>query len=165
MKIWLSLVLTVAVLGLMPSLCHSHKVSVFALVEGEMIIGETYFSGGRPAKHSRILVLNGDTEEELLTLQTDDQGRFSFPVPDTARNQGFDLKIVLLAGEAHRNEWLIEADDYRNSGTSAGNTVPPPDSSPRLLDILAGLGCILGGGVLIWLIRLRKRNDSCERSN
>jgi nickel transport protein len=153
MKYRLPLALALVIL-LLPALVQAHNVSVFALVEEGTVIGETYFSGGKPAKNSRIVVLRGDTEEELLSLQTDQQGRFSFPIPETALKEGFDLKIVLLAGEAHRNEWLIGATEFLTPETATPRTAPA--TAPGVGDIFAGLGFILGGGVLIWLFRKKR---------
>lgn len=156
MKNRLFLFLSVVVLLPTVASVRAHNVSVFARVEGNNITGETYFSGGKPARHSRIVVLRGDTGEELLILHTDDQGLFSFPIPESALEEGFDLKINLLAGEAHRNEWLIEAAEFLTPETPPATAQPVPDKGPTPFDILAGVGCILGGGALIWLYRKKR---------
>ncbi|MCB2218247.1 hypothetical protein [Desulfofustis glycolicus] len=91
---------------------NAHKVNVFAYVEAGTIIGETSFSGGRPAQNAEILVQDRATGAVLLQTRSDSQGTFSFSVPDRARDERLDLLIVVRAGEGHRNEWLLTAEDY-----------------------------------------------------
>jgi nickel transport protein len=43
-------------------------------------------------------------------------GEFVFLIPDEAREKQLDLRIVALAGEAHRSEWLLDAGDYLTVG-------------------------------------------------
>lgn len=82
---------------------QAHKVNVFAWVEGDTIHTESKFSGGKRVKDGRIDVFNsrGDL---LLTGATDDQGAFSFAIPEHE-----DLKVVLTAGSGHGNHWIVRA--------------------------------------------------------
>jgi nickel transport protein len=91
----------VAFLMIPVSPAQAHKVSLFAWVEGDTIHTESKFSGGKKVKAGRIDVFNsrGDL---LLTGTTDDQGVFSFPIPERD-----DLKVVLTAGSGHGNSWIV----------------------------------------------------------
>lgn len=84
---------------------QAHKVFIFAWVEGDTIHTESKFSGGKMVKAGRIEVFNsrGDL---LLTGTTDDQGGFSFPIPEHD-----DLKVVLNAGIGHGNDWIVPASE------------------------------------------------------
>ena len=107
----------------------AHKVNVFASAEAGTIIGETSFSGGRPAQNAEISVLDRATGTVLLRTRSDSQGTFSFPVPDAARDQRLDLLIVVLAGEGHRNEWLLTAEDYLPDDAGAAPHTPSSTAS------------------------------------
>ncbi|MEE4315061.1 MAG: hypothetical protein V2J11_11215 [Desulfofustis sp.] len=91
---------------------NAHKVNVFAYAESGTIIGETSFSGGRPAQNAEISVQDRATGAVLLQARSDGQGTFSFPIPDRARDERLDLLIIVHAGEGHRNEWLLTTEDY-----------------------------------------------------
>lgn len=157
MRFSLPSVLLLILLGLTALPVQAHKVSVFAYVEEGIVKGETAFSGGKEVKNGNISVLNAASGSELLSLQTDSQGLFAFPVPEEAQAAGFDLKIVLVAGEAHRGEWVLTAADYQNVEGTVESATPAADTGVQLFDILAGLALILGGGAVIALIRSKRK--------
>ncbi len=88
-----------------PLLLWAHKVSVYAWVEGDRVFTESFLSSGNRAAHSQIEVFD-QHGKKLLTGRTDDQGMFSFKVP-----QKSDLKIVLRAPAGHRAEFNLKAGD------------------------------------------------------
>ncbi len=93
----------------------AHKVTVFAWVEGNTVYGESKFSGGRKAQGAEVIV--SDLEgTRLLTVQTDEKGDFSFPIPKQT-----GLKIELIAGMGHKGEWTLTAEEV---GASAPNQAP-----------------------------------------
>lgn len=95
------------VLGTLVLLCLSyepalaHKVNIFAYVEGDSVYTESYFNDGRKAVGSRIVVYD-KTDTQLLEGVTDEEGLFAFRIPKME-----DLKIVLVAGMGHRNEYEL----------------------------------------------------------
>lgn len=95
-------------LGIVLLLCaipaHAHRVVVFAWVEGDSVHTESTFSNGRAVQGATIEVYD-DTDTQLLTGITDDQGRFAFPVPAKG-----DLKVVVNAGMGHTAHWILAAD-------------------------------------------------------
>ncbi|MGD9824447.1 hypothetical protein [Desulfobacter sp.] len=107
----------------------AHKVTVFAWVEGDTVLGETKFSGGKKAQNAEIIVwdLNG---KELLRTQTNEKGEFSFPIPEKTA-----MRIELIAGMGHQAEWTIPLEDLGETGTAAsardeGTPAPEPAATP-----------------------------------
>lgn len=99
----------------------AHKVRIFAYVEGDSIVGETAFSGGRSAKNVAIAVYN-DVDNSLISkTTTDDKGEFSFPIPAIASEQRLNLRIVVNGGDGHKNSWLLNADEYLPPADKVGS--------------------------------------------
>ena len=106
----LTLPLLLIMLGPLPS--HAHKVRIFAWEESGIIKTEVKFSGGRPAKNAQITVTSVLDKQELLTGTTDGKGLFSFPIPDAAKKNQYNLEITVNSGDGHKNSWLLNAADY-----------------------------------------------------
>lgn len=127
----------------------AHKVTVFAWVEGDTVLGEGKFSGGKKVQNSEIIVwdLNG---KELLRTRTNKKGSFSFPIPEKTA-----LRIELIAGQGHKADWTIPLEDIDetaampslpDAGTPAlghgghtdqGQTADPPASiAPAQLEAI-----------------------------
>lgn len=88
---------------------HSHKVNVFAYVEGSRICVEGYFGGNSKAKHCVVEVLNsGGTV--VAKGETDDKGLFSFDLSGIPRDRG-DLTVVLHAGSGHKATYTLRANE------------------------------------------------------
>ncbi len=112
----LGILLLAALLGGGPA--WAHKVTVFAWVEGNRIYTESQFSGGRKVNHGKIQVFD-DKDKMLLEGVTDDQGAFDFEIPKVC-----DLKIVLIAGMGHQNQWIVPADEIREAAGLPAGTKP-----------------------------------------
>jgi len=84
---------------------YAHKVNMFAYAEGSDIYVEGYFSDGKMAKNSIVSVYD-TTGTVLLSGSTDDDGQFTFPIPEKST-----LKIVLNAGMGHRTDYLLSANE------------------------------------------------------
>ena len=93
-------------------LALAHRVNVFAYVEGDSIHVEGRFQRDQPARFSEIEVANATGGKVYLTGKTDAEGRFVFTIPDLARAERADLRILLKAGEGHQNEWTVSAGEY-----------------------------------------------------
>ena len=123
---------------LLPITANAHKVRVFAWPEGGKIYGETAFSGDRKPKNVEITVLDADSDAVLLTTRTDEQGKFSFTIPEQAVQDRMDLVVVINAGQGHRGEWPLPADEYLSLYTSsdlnAEESAPVELQSPRPVD-------------------------------
>jgi nickel transport protein len=88
---------------------NAHGVYVFAWVVGDTVFVESKFSGGKKVNAGKIIVTDSGGNE-LLSGTTNDQGEFSFKVPERT-----ELKIVLLAGAGHRAEWTIPVSEIELS--------------------------------------------------
>jgi nickel transport protein len=102
-------IVTLALALVLPMLLGSpvsaHILKVFAEVQGDTILGEGYFSNGAvPALH-RVDIFGPD-KQKVAEVTTDEKGKFSFK-PTKRQNYTF----VIDAGEGHRAEWVIEADE------------------------------------------------------
>ena len=118
----LILCLLSSVFCLLGTPAQAHKVRIFAYGEGNTIVGESAFSGGRTPKNSEIIVQDAAGTRRLLTCRTDEQGQFRFPIPQEARRDKLDLRIIINAGEGHRGEWLLKADEYLADGESESDS-------------------------------------------
>jgi len=80
-----------------------HKVNIFAYVEGGVVYTESYFPDGRMVENGTIEVLD-PSGNKLLDGKTDQDGRFSFPLPEKKE----DLTIVIIASMGHKNSYLLQ---------------------------------------------------------
>ncbi|MBI9084583.1 MAG: hypothetical protein JEZ11_13370 [Desulfobacterales bacterium] len=88
----------------------AHRVNIFAWVEGNTVHTQSKFGGGRKAMDAPIEVYD-DQDNKLLEGRTDGNGEFSFKIPKQSA-----LKIVLVAGMGHRNEWTVPLDEIVAAG-------------------------------------------------
>ena len=128
----------------------AHGVSLFAWVEGDTVYVESKFSGGKKVKAGEIIVTDPQGTE-LVKGTTNEKGEFSFKIPKKT-----DLKIVLVAGAAHRAEWTISAAEFE---MPAGEKTPAVGKSPGIKEIIIGIGCILSLTGIVAYIRNRKKKN------
>jgi nickel transport protein len=127
---------TAAVIVLLCSLyvgvdsASAHRVNVFAWVEGDTIYVESKFAGGKKVTSGKIVVTD-PRGNKLLSGLTNDQGEFSFKVP-----QRTDLKIVLIAGQGHQAEWTLRAAEMEDlpSKTASDKSTEKAMQSERKKD-------------------------------
>ncbi len=91
--------------GLLTSEVHAHKVNMFAFAEGNQVFVEGYFSDGKRAKNSEVIIYDPDGVI-LVRGNTDDEGAYTFIIP----NQN-DLRITLNAGMGHMTEYVISSNE------------------------------------------------------
>lgn len=126
-----SLLLMILILmGSFPGMVHAHKVNMFAFAEGDQVFVEGYFSDGKRAKNSEVIVYGPDGDV-LVKGVTDEEGAYTFDIPGPG-----DLRITLNAGMGHMTEYVIASNEL--SGVDAGapvvetdhaNIVPAADSA------------------------------------
>lgn len=112
------------------SQAQAHRANVFAYEDSGTIKVETSFSGGRPAMNAPIEVFDDATGAKLADAVTDAQGLCSFPIPEAARQGRLDMRIALTAGEGHRGEWIIKADEYLGAAGDASPAAAPQAAAP-----------------------------------
>ncbi len=106
---------------------NAHRLNVFAYEENGEIRVEAKFSGGRAAKNSLVIVEN-QQGQTLLQGKTDEQGTFSFPIPDVLKEKQADITITVSPGDGHRGSWTLEAQDYL--AEIAADIHPPETEAP-----------------------------------
>ncbi len=126
------LLLFAGVLLLLAAPGHAHRVNVFAWVEGDTVYTESSFPGGRMVKEGQVVVYDDQTGEKLLEGRTDEAGKFSFKVPRQSA-----LRIEMLAGMGHKNEWIVSAEEI---AAAAGNAPPPARQATEKTDRIAEAG-------------------------
>ena len=100
------------ILLLAPLPASAHKLNIFAWAGDKLIYGEAKFSVGRAAKEITGNVENSTSGAILLTTSTDEQGKFQFSPPEQATEKQLDLLITADAGDGHRAEWPLAAEEY-----------------------------------------------------
>jgi nickel transport protein len=121
------LFLLLACLLLFPSEGLAHKIRVFAWVSGNTVTVESGFANNRPLLNGEITIKDNKEGTVLLQGIGDENGIFTFPVPDQARAEASDLLIIVSGGEGHQNQWLLSAAEYLPQGEE-----PTPERKPSL---------------------------------
>ena len=113
-----AVVLVPIMMMLFTSPAMAHRVTVFAWIENQTVHTISKFPGGNKISGGTIKVYD-DTGSLLLTGKTDDQGKFSFPIPEKSA-----VKIVLSAGPGHQGEWRLSEKEVRAAlgGEQASDT-------------------------------------------
>ncbi|HMM37500.1 MAG TPA: hypothetical protein PKB11_01975 [Desulfovibrio sp.] len=113
----------------------AHKVNIFAYAENGAIHTESSFGGKRAVNQGGVEVRDTATGAVLLSGVTDDDGKWSFPIPAEFREKRPGLTLVVKAGEGHQGQWEMKPEDYLESGPEAVTTTAPPagaqDSAPQ----------------------------------
>ena len=129
---------------LLPLTANAHKLNIFAWPEGDIIHGQTSFSGNRKPKNVEISVQDAASKAILLSTRTGEQGKFSFTLPEKAIQEQLDLLLVVNSGDGHRGEWSLPAAEYlalpsqplagKNQKSTPTVTAPSP-STPAVRTI------------------------------
>jgi nickel transport protein len=104
-------------------------VTIFAWVEGDTVHTQSKFSGGKRAQNSTVVVYDKEGKQ-LLEGKTDENGEFSFKVP-----QKTDLMVALKASMGHLAEWTIPVEEITaaiggGEVTVSGIDVKTPPQEP-----------------------------------
>ncbi len=146
----------ITILSLMiPGFANAHKVIIFAWVEDDMIISQSYFNSKRGAKNCNINVVDG-TGQVVHSGKTDDQGDYSFKIP---KNINSELVLHLDAGQGHKAHWKISEDELKVV-PSKGDikkkkaTRKKLEQKPSFFKIAAGIATIF---LLAFFLKLFKK--------
>jgi nickel transport protein len=104
---------------------NAHRITVFAWVEGDTVHVESKFSGGKRVQGGEVIVYDLE-DNQLLTGKTDEQGEFSFTVP-----QQTGLKVEVIAGMGHRGDWTIPAEEMGEASAESAETSAAPQIEPQ----------------------------------
>ena len=115
---------------LLPAPAQAHRVNIFAWLEGDSVMVECGFNRSSPVKNGLVTVFDVTDGKELLRGHTDDNGRFSFPVPAAAR-AGHGLRIQIAAGEGHQNDWTMDASEFSGAAAPTASPLEKVDGADR----------------------------------
>ncbi len=121
-RFWCCTGMVLGWLLLSTGLAQAHKVTVFAWVEDGQVHTESKFSGGKRVSGGKIKVLD-QKDKMRVEGTTDAQGHFTFPAPSGATA----LKVILVAGMGHTNQWRISAQEL---GVGKAEAPALPSHSP-----------------------------------
>ncbi len=140
----------------------AHKVILFAWVEDGMIHTESSFAGKRKAQDCPLIVRD-DTGRVVHEGKTDDQGLYSFKIPDKVES---DLILTLEAGIGHQAEWRIKKDELVQAPAKADieKTLQEKEkleSDPSVWKIISGIALIflLAGAGKWFSLKKRANHD------
>lgn len=105
----------------------AHRVNIFAFVDGDAVMVECGYNRSQKVRQGTVEVFDAESGEKLLQGLTDDKGVFRFPLSNGMLRAGHALRVRIIAGEGHQNEWIVEADELA-AGTAAN---PSPADAPR----------------------------------
>lgn len=123
------LILTVFSTLFCSTVSFAHKINLFVWAENGIITVESSLTGGRTLVHGTVTVVNSQTEETIITGNNDENGTFSFTVPEEILKQSPPLDVIVSGGDGHQAHWLIKADEYGGSAKPA-SLLPEPDKQP-----------------------------------
>lgn len=158
----MKILITVMLMFCMILSTYAHRVIVFGYVEGHTVFTESSYPDGKPVKGGNIRVFSTD-DKLLVEGKTDADGEFSFKVPPDPLKTKSGLRIVLYAGEGHKETWTLSYEDISNkhggpghaSGDTLSNTPPKPASyAEKIILGLAGIGAFFA--VLYYIKRKLK---------
>ena len=103
---------------------QAHRVNIFAYVDGDTVVTESGYSRTSRVNGGVIEVYDAASGDLLLSGKTDQAGVYRFKVPDRARKEGLDLRLLLKAGVGHQAEWVVKAEEFADAPASAVVDVP-----------------------------------------
>ncbi|MFC1495024.1 hypothetical protein ACFL6W_07085 [Thermodesulfobacteriota bacterium] len=107
------------------SAAYGHKVYLFAWAEDDRIYTESYLSGNKKVQDGILTVFDSEGNE-LLKGKTDENGEFSFKIPEIA-----DLRIVLEASMGHGAEYLFKKSEFSAGQAPASEVASDPDTGKK----------------------------------
>jgi len=132
---------------------YAHSLGAECKIHGGKVELEAYFSDDTPAANAKIAV-HDMTGKLLADGTTDNDGRWSFPVPPPGR-----YDVIVDAGAGHKTTVPITVPDTRDQTEARVSTGPSRGEFTRTpwLPITFGLIVIAaaGLGLYLWLQRSR----------
>ena len=122
----------------------AHKVNLFAYDEGGKLFVQSYFTKSSPCKQCIVKLLD-DNQTELLTFNTDDEGKASVKLPSA------EFTIIVEAGMGHQTQTHYVAQTHTKEEAKTLPSDTPWDK------MLLGLAIIIFFfGALYWIKRKPK---------
>lgn len=106
----------------------AHKVRVFAYIDGNSVVAEGAFSGGRPAKGATVTAENAENHAVLFTGKTDAAGICRISLPKSYWRSPVSLLITLSSGDGHQATWILDQAESKPIKTA---DAPAPAASEK----------------------------------
>ena len=132
MKIMFSLFALLLILTVLAVPAQAHKALFFAYMEGGDLVCEGGFPGGKVCKKCPIKIYDAASGEAILDGNTDEQGIWRTSLPDAASKATKGLKIILVGGEGHQAEWLLEPEEFLDAVKEAPAAPAPAVPAPAV---------------------------------
>ncbi len=91
---------------------QAHKVNLFAYVDGNSVVTDSGYSRSKRVHDGIIEVYDAASGRMLLSGNTDTNGKFDFVIPDEARAEKMNLRMLLKAGTGHQAEWTVKYEEF-----------------------------------------------------
>jgi nickel transport protein len=153
----LSLHIHIAVLVALCTACsanrvYAHKVTIHAWTTSDRVVTESYFPDGRAVINATVSVF-GSNEILLLSGETDQDGMFSFPIPEPD-----DVTIVLDAAAGHRASVSLSKEQLARPSTTAAQNGISRILESTIIRVCIGIACIGGiSGIAMLAYRRKKK--------
>ncbi len=128
-RIILSLLAVITILILKSSPAIAHKINIFAWVEGQTVLTESYFTGGKMIEGGLVEVFS-PAGQKLLEGRTDQKGEFSFKL-----SQKTDLLLVLTASMGHKSDFTLKVENADEAAPSAESAKTKGELSPDTITV------------------------------
>jgi len=112
----------------------AHKVNIFAYAEGDTVVTESGYSRSSRVQHGTVEVRNAADNELLLSGTTDENGVFSFTVPEKAKAGKMDLLLIVNAGVGHKGDWTVKYGEYAESAAAPAATADETAAAPAAVE-------------------------------
>lgn len=119
------LFLAVALLIAPAGSVSAHGVFIFAWADGDRICTDSYFNKKSKVQGGKVSMRNA-AGEVLQSGSSDSEGGLCFARPDGRE----DLFFVVEAGEGHRAEFKLRAEDLPGAAPAAGESFSRPEAAP-----------------------------------
>ena len=111
----------------------AHRVNIFAFVDGDAVTVECGYNRSQKVRQGTVEVFDAESGEKLLEGLTDDKGVFRFPISEAMLRAGHALRLRIIAGEGHQNEWIVEADELAVAEAGPSPAQAAPVAAPPAL--------------------------------
>ena len=130
-------------LALAATLClaavsEAHKVNIFAYVDGNSVVTDSGYSRSKRVYDGVVEVYDAASGTLLLSGNTDTDGKFTFPIPDEAREKHMDLRLLLKAGTGHQADWTVKYSEYGEAPAPATEAVSTDAAATESVPVAVG---------------------------
>ncbi|MCJ2164876.1 MULTISPECIES: hypothetical protein [unclassified Pseudodesulfovibrio] len=144
-RLILATCLALAVTLCLAAASEAHKVNIFAYVDGDSVVTDSGYSRSKRVYDGVVEVYDAASGALLLSGNTDTDGKFTFAIPDEAREKRMDLRLLLKAGTGHQADWTVKYAEYGEAPVPVAEAVSTDTAVTE--SVPAAVGAPATGGV------------------